>query len=130
MNYQALEQEQLIGYWAKKTYGVKAKEFLYSPFWEDIKLLLQIRNEFDREWNTWEHANWSSLWGMVAQQGYPLKGKHIRKLDTIVRGILSRRTKKQQQRQRIKALKEPLQKTDYNMTAKESVADVSPPWGA
>ena len=104
---QATEQEQLIGYWAKKTYGVKARDFLSSEHWPDIQLLLSFRQEFDKEWNMVEHNNWSSLWGMVAQQGYPLKGKHLRKLENITQGILSRRQKRQEQRQKIKALRNP-----------------------
>ena len=127
-NYKDIEQEQLIGYWAKKTYGVKARDFLNSPHWPDIKILLELRHEFDCEWTRIEHNNWSALWGMVAQKGYPLKGKHLRKLENITQGIIQRRQKQHAQRQRIKALRNPYKKEDHMMTTTGSSATYNSPW--
>jgi hypothetical protein len=127
-NYKDIEQEQLVGYWAKKKYGVKAKEFLTHKNWRDIQLLLTYRQEFERDWNQQEHNSWSSYWSMVVFKDFTLKGKYLRKLENIATGILQRRNKKHSQIQRIKALRNPYKKTGYDMMAKEPVADTTPPW--
>jgi len=127
-NYKDIEQEQLIGYWAKKKYGVNAKILFDHKNWRDVSLLLHYRNEFEGDWNQKEHNTWSSYWSMVVFHEYPLKGKHLRKLENIATGILERRQKKQQQRQKIKALRNPYKKEDHMMTTTGSSATYNSPW--
>jgi|DEB0MinimDraft_4_1074332.scaffolds.fasta_scaffold02419_6 hypothetical protein len=139
MNYQELEQEQLIGYWAKKKYGVKAKDIFTHPEFNDLRILLEIRNNLWNDITRSNQASWACFWEWCFHRKKKLKQKHLDKLENItINGLNTQKYKQQRklsQAQKIKALRNPTvitqnKKTDYNMTAKESVADASPPWGA
>ena len=107
---QDLEQRQLVGYWAKKKYGTNAKILLEHDNWRDVSLMLEYREEFQGNWNQKEHNTWASYWSLVVYKGFPLKGKHLRKLESIAQGILERRQKNHTQRQKIQALRNPYKK--------------------
>ena len=116
----AIEQEQLIGYWAKRKYGVYAREFLNHPYWNDIKLLLAFRHEFESNWNPSEHGTWARYWEYVANKNCRLKGKHIRKLEALTLGILARK--------QIQANRQNPKKEDQNYDGKGSSATYNISW--
>lgn len=117
---QAIEQEQLIGYWAKRKYGVYAREFLNHPYWNDIRLLLAFRHEFEATWTQSEHGTWARYWEYVANKNCRLKGKHLRKLEALTLSILARK--------QIQATRQNPKKEDQDNDGKGSSATYNIPW--
>ena len=126
-----LEQEQLIGYWSKKTHGISRKDIQEHPCIDDLILLVKFKAEFWDLPSFWR-APFEHIYKSVYTSKIPLKGKQLRQLSRIATGMITWRNSRQEKqlkaRKQIQALWNPNKKTGYDMTAKEPVTDQSPPW--
>ena len=128
-DYKDIEQEQLVGYWIKR-FGINRQDLVQHPSIDDVILLCKIR-QFVADNKGYitnsQQAQLGAIWGYVYKKKYPLKGKYIRILETIIEKI---HTCKQAQHNTIKQARQTLRQKqrDYDMTAKESLADTSVPW--
>jgi hypothetical protein len=127
-----LEQEQLVGYWVAK-HGLKARDLTRHPVIDDVILLANIRDVQWSKFNRSEQALWGAIWNLTYQLQRPIKNKNIIKLEQAI--IDSERRhfrdliKKAQQRQTIKARRNPCQiQRDDDIVAKTSLVDTSVPW--
>lgn len=122
---QKLEQEQLVGYWAK-TLGISKRDIEHHPCIDDIILLKKFRQEF---WDLppfWRH-DYDRIYKSV-YAGISLKAKQIKKLKQITEGMIKWRSTRQervsQSRQRIRTL---VKSTD-DIAAKAVRHAQTPPW--
>jgi hypothetical protein len=83
----------------------KVKHKSAHPQIEDVVLLANIRNEFWGQLNNQDRGVIAGLWGMVYTQRYPLKKKHLQKLENIIQAITKAQLKQQFKRNKIKALR-------------------------
>jgi hypothetical protein len=120
MNEQTLSTSEKIHYtnlWCKEL-GIKSKDLgqvifidgkvkhiSAHPQIDDVVLLANIRNEYWDKLNNVERGVIAGLWGMVYKQRYPLKAKHLGKLQSIVQAQANKQTKQQILRQKIKSLR-------------------------
>lgn len=128
-NFKDIEQEQLVGYWIKR-FEIKRQDLIQHPSIDDVILLCHVRqfvSENKGYINSSEQAQLGAIWGYVYKKKYPLKGRYIRTLESIVNKI---QNCKQAQQEKIKQARQTLRQTqrDYDMMAKESLADTSVPW--
>ena len=100
---QNLEQEQLVGYWAKKFSLISRKDLTEHPQIDDVIFLLKIRDQLGKYFNNIETGMWGFCWSYTYHKKCRLKKKHIRKLERLTTGILNRLQKQATQRQRIQA---------------------------
>jgi hypothetical protein len=105
-----LEQEQLVGYWAKKFAGITRKDLTDHPQIDDVIMLLKIRDELGKHFNNKESGMWGFCWSWTYHHRCSLKKKHLKKLETIIIGITKRLEQKALYRQRIKARRRTLEK--------------------
>lgn len=83
----------------------KVKHYSAHPQIDDVVLLANIRNEFWTEMNNQHRGVVAGLWGMVYTKKYPLKAKHLQKLEGIIQAITQAQIKQQIKRNKIKALR-------------------------
>ena len=107
---QNLEAEQLVGYWAKRFAGISAKDLTNHPQIDDVIMLLKIRDHLGTHFNNKESGMWGFCWSYTYHKRCHLKKKHLKKLETLVSGIIRRQNKQQQARQRIQARRRTLEK--------------------
>jgi hypothetical protein len=105
-----LEQEQLVGYWAKKFAGISRKDLTDHPQIDDVIMLLKIRDHLGKHFNNKESGMWGFCWSYTYNKRCHLKGKHLKKLETLVTGITKRLEQKALARQRIQAKRRTLEK--------------------
>lgn len=92
MNYKDIEQEQLVGYWAK-TIGLSKKTIDTHPQIDDIILLRQFRQEFWDLPNFWR-TQYDKIYSYVYKGRFPLTKAHLRQLTRIARGMIKWRKKR------------------------------------
>jgi len=102
---QKLEQEQLVGYWTKKFSRISRKDLSEHPQIDDIIFLLKIRDNLGKHFNNKESGMWGFCWSYTYHKKMRLKGKHLKKLETLVTGINTRLEKQNIARQKIQALR-------------------------
>lgn len=100
---QNLEQEQLVGYWAKKFSRITRNDLNNHPQIDDVILLLQIRDQLGKHFNNKESGMWGFCWSYTYHKRCHLKKAHLKKLETIATGIQKRLEKQHSARQKIKA---------------------------
>lgn len=125
MRRQAVEQEQLVGYWAK-TLGISKQDIEHHACIDDIILLKKFRQEF---WDLppfWKH-DYDRIYKSV-YAGIKLKAKQLKKLKQITEGMIKWRSTRQervsQSRQKIRTL---IKSTD-DIAAKAVRHAQTPPW--
>lgn len=107
---QNLEAEQLVGYWAKRFAGISAKDLTNHPQIDDVIMLLKIRDHLGIYFNNKESGMWGFCWSYTYHKRCHLKKKHLKKLETLVSGIIHRQQKADIARQKIKAKRRTLEK--------------------
>ena len=107
---QMLEQEQLVGYWAKKFGAITRKDLTDHPQIDDVIMLLKIRDELGKHFNNKESGMWGFCWSYTYHKRCHLKKKHLKKLETLVTGITKRLEQQALYRQRIQARRRTLEK--------------------
>lgn len=105
MHRQRLEAEQLVGYWAKKFVGITKGDLYNHPQISDVIFLLQIRDSIGKYFNNKESGMWGFCWSWCYHKQYPLKKKHLKKLETLATGIDHRLQQQALARTKIKAIK-------------------------
>jgi hypothetical protein len=99
------EQQQLIGYWAKKK-GISLSAIEQHPYADDVVLLLNMRDSaFWHLFNSSEQAIWGAYWNVVYHNKRKLKEKALNKLEQIILTATQRQDEQAQKRQKIKALR-------------------------
>jgi len=130
-NFKDIEQEQLVGYWIKRK-GITKRDLDTHPCIDDVILLLQFKKEFSDLPSFWK-APYHRIYKSVYKGKIPLKQKQLNILTRMTEGMIVWRKKRDEkkaiQRQKIKAYKNPKQKSAYDMMAKDAGSDTSPPWG-
>jgi len=90
---QALEQEQLVGYWIK-TFGISKKTLDTHPHGDDLVAVLKVR-QYLKPKNKYLTKKQSAQLGVIWQRVYTNKGnlypKHYRILENIVLDIEMRK---------------------------------------
>lgn len=125
---QALEQEQLVGYWLK-CQGITRKALETHPHIDDVILLMRWRDAMWHLLNSSEKAVWGAYWGYTYNQRRALKKKSLAKLEQITITATQRQQTQQAKIQQIKALRQnPYEKSSAYMTAKSEDAAQSAPW--
>jgi len=100
---QALEQEQLVGYWIKR-HGISKKDLDTHPQIDDVMFLIKFRAEF------WDMNNqfkklFDNAWNWVYNNKLPLKNNHLNNLKKIGTSIVKWRTKRQTNQTALKAFR-------------------------
>jgi hypothetical protein len=72
---------------------------------DDVILLTHVKTQLWDFMDNKQRGLISGLWGMVYKQKYPLKAKHIEKIQGIAQSIVKANKKKTILRQKIKALR-------------------------
>lgn len=103
-NARYIEQQQLIGYWAKKK-GISLSTIEQHPHFGDIVLLLNFRDALWQDLNKSEQAIWGAYWGLSYNKGKKLSKKNLGKLEQITITVIDRKNKLAQQQTSIKALR-------------------------
>jgi hypothetical protein len=129
---QALEQEQLVGYWCKKR-GITRKALENHPQIDDVMLLIKWRDLMEDKLNRSEQAVFGAYWGYTYTKRKALKIKNLKKLEQITITATERHNQqiqhKQAQREKIKALRQnPYEKSSAYTTAKSEDSACSAPW--
>lgn len=132
---QALEQSQLVAYWAK-TRGITQKDFEGHARIDDVILLLQFRDAMWHKLNLSERGVWAGYWNSIYCNKNKLKIKALKKLEQITitaeQRHLANLIKQAEQRQHIRLIRQqsqnPYSKSSAYMTAKTEGPDQSVPW--
>jgi hypothetical protein len=96
-----------------KTFKGKVISKPHHPAIDDVILLLNVRTEFWQFFDKHEQGVWAGYWRTVYWEGYPLKAKATKKIETIVTSGIYK-----QEQQRIKAQKiKQLRKQPIKMTS-------------
>ena len=100
---QALETEQLTGYWIKR-HGISKKDLDTHPQIDDVLFLIKFRAEF------WDMNNqfkklFDNAWNWVYKNQLPLKKNHLNNLKKIGTAIVKWRTKRQTNQAALKAFR-------------------------
>ncbi len=100
---QALEAEQLIGYWIKR-HGITKKDLDTHPQIEDIMLLIKFNAEF-WDMNQKFKKKYNSAWHWVYKKKLPLRKNHLNNLKKIGTTIVKWRTTRQTNQEAVKAFR-------------------------
>lgn len=112
-------QDSKINTWYRR-YGLTANIIDTHPCIPDLSILINIRDAYWELMNASERGTWVACWGNVFKLHYAIRPKTLRKLEQIVIDMADREQRRQEQRQRIMALRtEPL-KRDHDNEAKGS----------
>ena len=98
---QALEQEQLVGYWIKR-FGISRKDLTCHPQIDDVIFLLKFRDEF-QDMNNFRKKQFQKIWSWVYSGKYALKAKHLRQLEASAQHTIRKRNRLNKQRKLIQA---------------------------
>lgn len=113
------KQNAKINAWYRR-YGLTANIIDTHPCVQDLAILINIRDAYWELMNPSERGTWVACWGNVFKLHYAIRPKTLRKLEQIVINMADREHRRQEQRQRIMALRtEPL-KRDHDNEAKGS----------
>lgn len=113
------KQNAKINAWYRR-YGLTANIIDTHPRVQDLAILINIRDAYWELMNPSERGTWVACWGNVFKLHYAIRPKTLRKLEQIVINMADREQRRQEQRQRIMALRtEPL-KRDHDNEAKGS----------
>lgn len=113
------KQNAKINAWYRR-YGLTANIIDTHPRVQDLAILINIRDAYWELMNPSERGTWVACWGNVFKLHYAIRPKTLRKLEQIVINMADREHRRQEQRQRIMALRtEPL-KRDHDNEAKGS----------
>jgi hypothetical protein len=104
-NNQAVEQEQLLGFWLKR-YGITRKDLESHPQINDLMLLIQWKKEFYKTGTAKHRKFFDNLWNWVYHNRLPLKAKQIKTLGYYTEGNIRHRENIQAGRNTIKAQRE------------------------
>lgn len=138
-NRLALEQSQLVGYWAK-TQGITQKDLESHPCIDDLILLINFRNEFWSDMTQGQRLSWQCHWDWVYFRKNTIRKKHLKKLENIIISAINTKLfksiRRSEQRQRIHHLRQQKNPTALgqnkisaeNMTAKDAGSSQSVPW--
>jgi hypothetical protein len=100
---QALEAEQLVGYWIKR-HGISKKDLDTHPQIEDIMLLIKFNAEF-WDMNQRFKKKYNSIWHRVYTKKLPLKNNHLNNLKKIGKTIVKWRATRQTNQTALKAFR-------------------------
>lgn len=103
-NQQHHLQSQLVGYWAK-TQGLTQKDLDQHPCIDDVVLLKKFRKEF-YDLPSFFLKPYNKIYKSVYQGKIPLKAKQLSTLMRITKAMIKWRQKRQQQKTKIKALRQ------------------------
>jgi hypothetical protein len=112
MNLNLLTQSELKTYytnvWCKEK-GITAKDLGQHPQADDVVLLVKWREEMWIKLTKKEQGAWAAFWSWTYHNKYPLKRKHLIKLEKITLEAVDRHLKnsiiQSQQRQKIRQLR-------------------------
>ena len=111
--------EYYTNYWCK-TKGISKKDLESHPQIDDVILMLRFRDSLWSNMNASEQGIWAAYWSRVYHKRRALHNKALKKLEQITITATDRLLQLQNQRQRIKALRQnPIHKPADNMTAKD-----------
>lgn len=91
-------------YWCKSK-GISAKDLEIHPQADDVVLLVNIREAAWHMYNSKEQGVWSAYWGWVYSKKFPLKKKHLKKLQAVTEAALQRHKLKQQAGEKIRQMR-------------------------
>ena len=74
--------QQVTNYWCR-TKGIHSSDLDTHPQIEDVMILLKYRDAMWQKLNKSEQAHWGAIWDWTYHRKYPLKNKHISKLELI-----------------------------------------------
>lgn len=95
------EYNHYLNSWCKSQ-GIKYRDFEQHPYFDDVMLLVQFRNNLWDQMTKSEQAIWNVYWGFVYHQKYPLKEKAIKKFEAIAQDIIIKQQAIRKARQIIK----------------------------
>jgi hypothetical protein len=99
---------QVTNYWCRSK-GIKSEDLDTHPQIDDVMLLLKYRDGMWIKLNTSEQAHWGAIWDWTYHRKYPLKNKHLAKLELITIQAEQRHANKMAQinkaRQKIRSLR-------------------------
>jgi hypothetical protein len=79
-------------YWCR-TKGIHSIDLEQHPQADDIVLLIGFRDEFYTKLTYSEQGTFNGIWGMVYNKRFPLKAKHLGKLEKIIDNVTYRQNK-------------------------------------
>ena len=87
---QAVEQEQLVGYWIKR-FGISKKDLDSHPQINDLMLLIKFRAEFYKDGKAKHKKFFDNTWNWVYNNKLPLKAQQLRTLQYYAEGTIRHR---------------------------------------
>lgn len=120
--------EYYTNYWCRSK-GISKKDLETHPQIDDVILMLRFRDSLWTILNQSEQAVWGAYWNTVYHKRRCLHKKALNKLEQITITATDRLLQLQNQRSRIKALRQnPIHKPAENMTAKDVGPSQTVPW--
>lgn len=123
LSYQEQRQNWRIDAWLESR-GISRAVIERHPYCQDIRALLDFREEFEQELqqDRFAMASWGALWNVSYRMQKPIKTKYWKKLEQVALRCITTRQEQAQRRARIKALRgtSQTQNKDHDMTAKGS----------
>ena len=86
--------------------GFKAKDLGDHPCADDLILMTKLKDELGQYLSNEDHCWLNGIWGYVYIKKFPLKNKHLEKIDIITTKAIRQETRHKQQLARIKTLRQ------------------------
>jgi hypothetical protein len=102
------ELEHYTNFWCRQK-GIHAKDLESHPQVGDVVLLVRFRDNLWNELEKSEQGVWAALWSWTYTRKFPLKAKHLTKLETIGNAVTFRQQKQSERLATIKAMRKRLQ---------------------
>jgi hypothetical protein len=99
MDTKAIEQNQLIGYWAKSR-GITLKALQHHKNIDDVILLINFKDAFNTHMDSKQKQVWGGIWSSVYTKKKKISKNALNKLSHIGTQIQSRQNKIKSLRQR------------------------------
>jgi hypothetical protein len=126
-----LSKKELTHYtnlWCRQR-GIHSRDLETHPRVDDVVALLAWREEMWHKLNRSEQACWAGFWSSIYHKKNKISSKALKKLQTITTQAEHRHLKTIIQRAKIKATRQnPINKSAYDMTAKDAGSTQSVPW--
>jgi hypothetical protein len=101
--------EGVTNYWCR-TLGIHNRDLDTHPQMDDVIILIKYRDSIWSSLNKSEQSHWGAVWDWCYHRKYPLKKKHLTKLETIYLEAKARHiekiVKQAKARNRIKQLRQ------------------------
>lgn len=104
LTYFEIKQERMINKWCQ-TKGITADDILKHPRFDDISILLLIKDGYGRLMNVAETAAWGGYWSSIYHKKNKLTDKKLRRIEGMVKALQQREKAEAEKLLKIKQLR-------------------------